>query len=274
MDTAQVRSIASLKRGLEVLSLLQARDGALLRELHDASGVPKASLLRVLKTLIEHRWVRRRAADGAYLAAVLPKGPAERDAQSGAASRPLAAEVLAGALKDLRQMLAWPSDVAVRQGAVMRVIDSNRSAYGRVWRPSVVGEDVDMLESAMGRAYLAFSPQEVSRPLIDMLLAPGGTRARRRELLERELLATRRRGFGSRDRLYAGPDSHHGRQLSAIALPILVNDQVLACVSCVWSTGQASHAEVVEQSLVHLARCAQQAAVLLGHQSGMPTGAQ
>ena len=274
MDTAQVRSIASLKRGLEVLSLLQARDGVLLRELHEASGVPKASLLRVLKTLIEHRWVRRRAADGAYLAAVPPQGPAERDARSVAASRPLAAEVLAGVLRDLRQTLAWPSDVAVRRGGAMRVIDSNRSAYGRVWRPSVVGEDVDMLESAMGRAYLAFSSQEVSRALIDELLAPGSMRARRRELLERELLATRRRGIGSRDRLYAGPDSHHGRQLSAIALPILVNDQVLACVSCVWSTGQASHAEVVEQSLVHLARCAQQAAVLLGHQSGMPTGAQ
>ena len=59
-----------------------------------------------------------------------------------------------------------------------------------------------------------------------MLLAPGGMRARRRELL--------------------------GRQLSAIALPILVNAQVIACVSCVWSKGLASHTEVVEQSLVHL----------------------
>ena len=272
MDTARVRSIASLGRGLEVLSLLHARDGVQLRELHEASGVPKASLLRVLKTLIEHRWVRRRAADGAYLASVLPQVPAQRDAQSAAASRPLAAEVLAGALRDLRQTLTWPSDVAVRHGGVMRVIDSNRSAYGRVWRPSVVGEDVDMLESAMGRAYLAFSSQEVSRALIDMLLAPGGTRARRRELLERELLDTRRRGFGARDRLYAGPDSHHGRQLSAIALPILVNEQVIACVSCVWSTGLASHAEVVEQSLVHLARCAQQASGLLGHRSAMSAG--
>jgi IclR family transcriptional regulator, mhp operon transcriptional activator len=134
MDTARVRSIASLKRGLEVLSLLHARDGVQLRELHEASGVPKASLLRVLKTLIEHRWVRRRAADGAYLASVLPQGPAQQDTQPGAASRPLAAEVLAGALRDLRQTLSWPSDVAVRHGGVMRVIDSNRSAYGRVWR--------------------------------------------------------------------------------------------------------------------------------------------
>lgn len=266
MQAAQVRSIASLKRGLDILSLVHDGDGMLLRELHAASGVPKASLLRILKTLMEHQLVRKRVGDGAYLGAGQKQGKKQAAAQQGREGASSAArddhslrqsglaDAVARLLVDLKQALSWPSDVAVSHGHMMRVIDSNRANYGRVWRPSVIGEEVDMIDSAMGRAYLAFSPQDVSQPLIDVLLAHGGARARRREALARELEATRRRGYAARDHLYAGPDTHHGRQLSAVAVPILIGDHVAACVSCVWSMGTTSRAEVVEQSLAHLVR--------------------
>ena len=277
MLTARVRSIASLKRGLDVLALVHDGDGLLLRELHASTGVPKASLLRILKTLIEHRLVRRRDGDGAYLSTIFPEGegvakissvaPRETTVQpvrpQGRLHMPIdtmagrqhaLADELPGLLAMLQQQLPWPSDVAAPHALKMRVIDSNRAHYGRTWRPSVIGEDIDMLDSAMGRTYLAHSPQSVSRPLVDALLAGGGSRARRRETWERELVATRQRGFGARDDLYAGPDSHHGRQLSAIAVPIMQRDIVIACLSCVWSQGSNSRADVIEQALAHLVR--------------------
>lgn len=277
MQTAQVRSIASLKRGLDVLSLVQSSDGLLLRELHAGTGVPKASLLRILKTLIEHRLVRRRDGDGAYLSTTVstgddgthgalitqrgvtalsatPRDPLRAPTDTLAGLQHALADALPELLATLHQQLPWPSDVAVSHGLKMRVIDSNRALYGRLWRPSVIGESIDSLDSAMGRAYLAFSPQALSRPLVDALLAAGGFRARRKEALQRELLATRQRGFGARDDLYAGPDSHHGRQLSAIAVPILHGDWAIACLSCVWSQGTSARAEVIEQALAHLVR--------------------
>ena len=265
MQVAQVRSIASLKRGLDILSLVHAGDGLLLRELHAASGVPKASLLRILKTLMEHQLVRKREGDGAYLGTDQQPNKTQAAGPYGRAAAPVASDdsafrqpdlpnAVARLLSDLQQVLTWPSDVAVPHGQMMRVIDSNRADYGPVWRPSVIGEQVDMLDSAMGRAYLAFSAQEVCQPLIDAFLARGGARARRREVLASELHSSRQRGFAARDHLYAGPDTHHGRQLSAIAVPILIGDRVVACVNCVWSMGTTARAEVVEQSLAHLVR--------------------
>jgi IclR family mhp operon transcriptional activator len=251
MDAARVRSIASLKRGLEVLSLVATRDGLALRELHAVSGVPKASLLRILKTLIEHGLVRQRLVDGAYVSEQ-PR-PAESAFRAGAQSL---SQRLPGFLKELRAHLPWPSDVALPHGSKMRVIDSNRSECGRAWRPSVVGEEIEMLDSAMGRAHLAFVPGDVCGALVEQSLSSGASRARWREAIERELELTRRRGFGQRDYLYAGPDADHDRQLSAIAVPIISGTTVLGCVSCVWSLRAASQAEVLESGLAHLVRLA------------------
>lgn len=264
-QSMRVRSIASLKRGLDVLSLVHAGEGLLLRDLHAATGLPKASLLRILKTLMAHQSVRRREADGAYLGtgaqATRIQPPASPlGAVSSVASIDLSvstsvlADAAARVLVDLKQALAWPSDVAVPHGETMRVIDSNRADYGRAWHPSVIGEVLDMRDSAMGRAYLAFSPLDVRQLLIEVLLAHGGSQARRREALERELQATRQRGFAARDHLYAGPDTHHGRQLSSVAVPVMVENRVVACVSCVWNTRTTSRAEVIELSLAHLVR--------------------
>lgn len=276
MQAAQVRSIASLKRGLDILSLVIEGNGLALRELHAASGVPKASLLRILKTLIEHQQVRKREGDGAYLGVTPARLPASACVPPSAESllkagagltvrRSSLSDAAEHLLAYLKRALIWPSDVAVPHGQTMRVIDSNRAGYGRVWLPSVIGEEVDMLDSAMGRAYLAFSTASVSQPLIDGFLLQGGARARRWEALARELQSTRQRGFAARDHLYAGPDTHHGRQLSAVAVPILSGHHVVACVSCVWSLRTASRSDVIEQSLAHLVRGACQFGETLGN---------
>ena len=232
---------------------MATRDGLALRELHAVSGVPKASLLRILKTLIEHGLVRQRLDDGAYVSEQ-PR-PAESAFHAGAQSL---SQRLPGSLKELRAHLPWPSDVAVPHGSKMRVIDSNRSECGRVWWPSVVGEEIEMLDSAMGRAHLAFVPGDVCGALVEQSLSSGASRARWREAIERELELelTRRRGFGQRDYLDAGPDADHDRQLSAIAVPIISGTTVLGCVSCVWSLRATSQAEVLESGLAHLVRLA------------------
>lgn len=251
MEMAQVRSIASLGRGLEVLALVANHHGLVLHELHVASGIPKASLLRILRTLLEQGLVRKRAGDGAYLSSMVSPAHAQTRADPVDLSR-----AFPQLLQELRHRLPWPSDIAVPSGVKMRVVDSNRTAYGRVWRPSVIGEEVDMLESAMGRAYLASIPADACRLLVDRILAGSQARARRREAIEHEIALTRRRGFGLRDVRYAGPDADHGRQLCAIAVPILRGSAAVACVSCVWDLRTTSRVEVLELALAHLVRLA------------------
>jgi len=249
MQTANVRSIASLKRGLDILRLIAAGEGISLHALHLRTGIPKASILRVVKTLLEAGQITRRTGDGAY-AGLASCVPPERPRLP---ETPLAMAAQQ-ALQSLQQLTPWPSDVAVRSALKMRVIDSNRASYGAKWRRSVVGEDVDLLESALGRAFLAFCAPQERRDLVERILAVDRPRARRREAIERELALTRERGFGSRDSLYSGPDSHHDQRLSAIAVPVLVGGTAAACISCVWDTQSASRTEVIERCLAHLAR--------------------
>ncbi|MBL0283610.1 MAG: helix-turn-helix domain-containing protein, partial [Zoogloea sp.] len=46
-----MKTIDALSRGLDVLRSLEERRGQSLAELHRATGIPKASLLRILETL-------------------------------------------------------------------------------------------------------------------------------------------------------------------------------------------------------------------------------
>ena len=77
MTARSVKSIRALERGLDVLQALQTGPGAGLKDLHEITGLPKATLLRILRTLGERNLVWQRMADGAYL-------PSSRSAQAKA----------------------------------------------------------------------------------------------------------------------------------------------------------------------------------------------
>ncbi|HSV77853.1 MAG TPA: helix-turn-helix domain-containing protein [Ramlibacter sp.] len=249
MQAAKVLSIHSLERGLKVLKVIQAGAGVSLRDLHQASGVPKASLLRILKTLGEQECVGR-TADGRYFAV---GGGAAQAPDTQATALAVSAQAT---LEALGAQLPWPSDLGVPDGTRMRVVASNRAAYGRGWRRSVVGAQVDLLDSALGRTYLAFCRPEERLELTEQVLGAEPARRRRREAWEGEIELARTRGFGSRDALYAGPDSHHDDRLSAIAVPVLSNGLAVGCLSCVWDTARATRTEVIESCLAHLVRAA------------------
>ncbi len=90
------RTIRALERGLDVLQAVRAESGVRLRDLHVLTGLPKATLLRVLKTLADRGLVWQRMADGAYLASAHCLGPrAEGIAKTAAAPAGRSAEDLA-----------------------------------------------------------------------------------------------------------------------------------------------------------------------------------
>ena len=67
-----VKSVRSLERGLDVLQALQSGHGMGLKALHEITSLPKATLLRILRTLMERNLIWRRMADGAYLPSSRP----------------------------------------------------------------------------------------------------------------------------------------------------------------------------------------------------------
>ncbi|MCX7150951.1 MAG: helix-turn-helix domain-containing protein, partial [Proteobacteria bacterium] len=77
----RVKSIASLRRGLDVLRAIRNGQGLSLHALHGETSAPKASLLRIVRTLEEAGWIQRRLADGAYLPLRQPQRPAPASRQ-------------------------------------------------------------------------------------------------------------------------------------------------------------------------------------------------
>ena len=61
-----VKTIRSLERGLHVLKILEDLSPASLKQIHQSSGLPRPTLLRILRTLEGACLVRRGTGDGLY----------------------------------------------------------------------------------------------------------------------------------------------------------------------------------------------------------------
>ena len=79
-----VKAIRALDRGLDVLRIIQESKAASLNDLHLATRLAKATLLRILKTLISRDLIWQRIADGAYVLSNLPLGPYRLERGDGA----------------------------------------------------------------------------------------------------------------------------------------------------------------------------------------------
>jgi IclR family mhp operon transcriptional activator len=250
----RVKKIAALARGLKVLRLIRGASGVRLAELHQETGIPKATLLRVLETLEDADYVCRRLADGAYLPNVIAN-----PAIPGDLSQLRLTELAAPSLEHLSKMLPWPADLGVRDGNAMLVLESNRSHSGshsglRVNR-HVVGFRPHMLWSAMGRAYLAFCPEAEREEILAALRrssAPQDRIARNEPWVARLLADTRSRGYAVRDPRHETIDAGGTQRLTAIAVPIITSGHVLACLNCVWLESVMSEQEAVVRYLPRL----------------------
>ena len=260
---SKVKSIISLRRGVEVLESIRGGTGLTLHALHQSTSLPKASLLRVLKTLEEAGVIQRRIADGAYVPRTVERALDERSR-----SHMRLIELAAPSLRALHAELPWPSDIGVRDGTRMLVLESNRPLCGLAVNRKVVGFHPHMLLSALGRAYIAFCPSGEREALLAELArstdAADRPIARRREWMERLVAQTRQQGYGVRDPGHLGPDADAAERFCAMAVPIMADAGVAACLSCVWLAAVATENDIASRYLDLLQRTAEQIGKQLG----------
>lgn len=242
------KRVEALARGLNVLKTIHARPGGTsLGELHARTGLAKATLLRSLRTLADAGFVTRRLADGAYLPARLAF-PASR----ASARLPSLAEAASAALEALGRAIPWPTDLGVRDGLSMLVLESNRRVSPIPLNRRALGVRPHMLWSAMGRAYLAYCPAAEREEMLAGLRAsraPEDRAACNGPWVEKLIARTREREYAVRDPRYGLLDIGSRREVSAIAVPVRSGATVLACVNCVWLLNALNEREVVERYL-------------------------
>jgi IclR family mhp operon transcriptional activator len=116
----QVKSISALARGLEVLQILQSSGALTLADLHRLTGIPKASLLRILKTLMQGGFIWQRMVDAAWMPSFSLAelaGRMDRETQL--------VEVASPVLAALTVEIEWPSVLAVPRLTHMEVLETN-----------------------------------------------------------------------------------------------------------------------------------------------------
>ncbi len=260
-----VKSIRALERGLDVLQALQTRPGAGLKDLHEITGLPKATLLRVLRTLTERNLIWQRMADGAYLPSTRPRTAVRPDDTSRLV------EVASPVMARLCEQVNWPSVLAVPREGRMEVIETNRPRSHVPHLPiGPVGERVSMLLTSIGRAYFSFCGHEAREEIVRRLQSgaePGDEFARDPAWLARLVAQTQARGYGRRDPLFAGDPRGEGRfpddGRNSISVPIIVSGQVVAAMNLTWTRRATGASQVIAEHLPDLKAAAAEIAARL-----------
>lgn len=259
MESEKVVTIRALDRALDVLEALQDARAMELKDLHRATGLPKATLLRVLATLQRRGLVWRRIADRAFLPSVawrLRDGPIDDEARL--------VEVASPILVALCRKVSWPSVLAAPRLDFMELIESNRPVSSVSHIPlGHVGFRINMLRSATGSAYIAFCGEGERNAILARLQAsgrPGDAVARDPKWVARRLAQVRECGYGFRDASFGGDYDRPRREFDdardSIAAPIIEGDRVLGCVNLTWSTRAADLASVAARHLKDLREAA------------------
>lgn len=267
MRQYQVKTIAALERGLRVLRTLQEMRAASLHDLHLATGIPKATLTRILHTCHREGLVWQRLADGAFLPSVSHHWRAPQDHSEWLA------EIASPVMEELCERVMWPSVLTVPRLDYMETIDTNspKAYFDEVVPVAPVGFRSHVLLGASGRAYLSYCPDREREAVLRRLRehdAPGNEYAHDTEWVRRLIQTTRSRGYSTRAPEY----DVDGR--TSIAVPIRLDAEVLGCVNLTWRKTVMTAQEAARRYLADLRTAAQRIeseAARAGLQPGLST---
>jgi IclR family mhp operon transcriptional activator len=165
----QDEAVRSVARALEILRALQAAGKATLVDLQARTALPKPTLLRLLRTLESENAVWRAKGDGLWrpVFEMVPTRILSPEHQK-------LIDMALPILETLRAKFVWPSDLAVREASHMMLLETTRRASGLAVNRDEIGHKIDMLRSAVGRAYFASCPPEEREELTRQLARAQG----------------------------------------------------------------------------------------------------
>ncbi|MDX5367558.1 MAG: DNA-binding transcriptional regulator [Alphaproteobacteria bacterium] len=243
-----VDGVQPVLRSFALLEALNARSRATLAQLHEATGLPKPTIVRLLDTLIAAGYVRRvsRVAGYELTERVLRLS-------SGFRHTDLIVEAARPFLSALTAAYKWPVALATfdRDAMLVRISTRHESPFST--DPDWLNKRPAMMLSALGRAYLAFCPGEERELILAVLRsskAAANATARDGKYVSALLTGIRRQG-------YANTAPMRGDPAMGIAIPIMEGEKVAACITMRYLGSTMSEAQAVERYLAPMRRAAQ-----------------
>lgn len=259
------KPVDAVVRGLQVLSAVSRLSGkASVGELHRETGYNKATIVRTLETLVHEGFVSRHPTLPLYHVTgktlLLSLGYDLHKAVGEAVSPIVAA---------FRNEHGWPSDVAIPDSDAMLVVETSREA-GPLSLNRRPGYRAPIMATSLGLAYAAYCDADKRAAILDQ----EAKRETRWSALSRDRDAAEIMFKDVREQSYAvmHPDysrTEYGNQISAIAVPIIVNGSPVAAMNVLFLKQTLSIDQAISTLLPHLKTSAQSAGERL---VGIPFG--
>jgi len=250
--------IRSVERAIDVLQALNRRPLSTLSDLHFETGLPKPSIVRLLRTLEAKGLAAQSSSYGSYHLLGRVKSLA-----SGFHHEPQIVEAAEGIMIDFTRREGWPLSMALFDidAVVVRACTIRFTSLSL--EHSSLNRRLSMVTRALGRAYLAFgtpNEQAILRAILKDSKDPEDAGAHDEAAMDRMIASTRMRGYASRDALI-NPRS------STIAVPIIQNGRSIASLGLTWITAAMPQQGAVERYLQPLLDTANRISTSLGADS-------
>lgn len=233
-DAGKADAVRSVARALMLLRLMNTTHESSLHDLHAATGLPKATIFRLLRTLRLEGYVQVVGDGGHYR---LTSKVTELGAGYTEKSRVVDAGIPIALA--LTKKIRWPLAIGVLDGDAVVVRYSTMPYSPLAVHATTLGQRLGLLDTAMGRVYLAHCGDAERSALLQLLrdASPDG-RIEQERLLDSELELIRRKGYAIRK-----PNAR--RSSATIAVPIMA-DAMLGTL-CLTTFGKSLTSDMISE---------------------------
>jgi IclR family mhp operon transcriptional activator len=240
--------IRSVERAIDLLQALNRRPLSTLHDLHRETGLPKPSIVRLLRTLEAKGLAAQSSSYGTYQLLGRVKS-----LSSGFHHEPLIIEVAEEIMIDFTKREGWPLALALFDLNAMVVRASSIPYTSLSLFHSSLNMRLSMVSRALGRAYLAHSTPNEQKIILEIVKHsqdPEDAVAQNDEAMARMIEQVRERGYATRDPLIE-------TRSSTIAVPVRENGRVVACLGFTWIAAAMPMQKAVEQYLPRIVATAE-----------------
>lgn len=217
-NTRSYSPVESIARALRVLRTVSAFNIATVGDIFAETEIPKSTIVRVLETLISEGYVARDNLCGGYR---ITSKANELSPGDGGISRVI--EIARPIAVELTERMQWPVGIGTLDDDAIWLQFSTAALCKRANAVSL-GWRLDLFYTAMGRAYLAFCPDD-DRERIFKERSEAGLSTRSEEAKIRALLPQ------IRDKGFAERAENRTVVASSVATPIFSKTKLLAVMN-------------------------------------------
>lgn len=243
------RPVRALTRGLKLLRVFNEIGSASIQELAAATALHRTTIYRLLDTLKDLGYVEENEADQTFRLTSLV-----RRLSSGFGDNDWVREIAYPILVELSKKVVWPINFLVPFADTMMVVETTHHLSPFSIHRGLIGTRWPYLNTAYGRAFLAFCTDAERSELLNLLrrsTIAENSRANDTRYVSLLIRRIREQGYGSVvDEVTAGH--------SSISVPVFVEGRTLGCVNIFFFTSAMTPAEAAAKYLSHLRKAAQQ----------------